>query len=189
MRAAEQAKAPGRGGLAEAVAKNLYKLMAYKDEYEVARLYADGAFRAQADAAFDGELRFEFHLAPPLLARRNETTGEPRKITLGPWMMKGFSLLAKLKGLRGTAFDVFGYTDERRTERALIADYERTVGELIAKLDPANHALAVAIASVPEKIRGFGHVKLRHLEAAKAEEKDLLARFRNPPASTAVAAE
>ncbi len=188
VRAAEQAKAPGRGGLAEAVAKNLYKLMAYKDEYEVARLYADGAFRAQADAAFDGDLRFEFHLAPPLLARR-DATGEPRKITLGPWMMKGFTLLAKLKGLRGTALDVFGYTQERRTERTLIADYERTVVELIAKLDPANHAIAVAIASIPEKIRGFGHVKLRHLEAAKAEEQDLLARFRNPPTPTAVAAE
>ncbi len=189
VRAAEGAKVSGRGGLAEAVAKNLYKLMAYKDEYEVARLYADGAFRAQADAAFDGDLRFEFHLAPPLLARPNTATGEPRKITLGPWMMKGFSLLAKLKGLRGTAFDVFGYTQERKTERALIADYERTVGELIAKLDPANHALAVAIASVPEKIRGFGPVKVRHLEAAKAEEKDLLARFRDPLAPTAVAAE
>ncbi|MFG1224746.1 indolepyruvate ferredoxin oxidoreductase family protein [Xanthobacter wiegelii] len=188
VRINEQAKAPGRGGLAEAVAKNLYKLMAYKDEYEVARLYADGAFRAQADAAFDGALRFEFHLAPPLLARR-DATGEPRKITLGPWMMKGFSLLAKLKGLRGSALDVFGYTQERRTERTLIADYERTVGELLAKLDPANHAIAVAIASIPEKIRGFGHVKLRHLEAAKAEEQDLLARFRNPPAPTAVAAE
>ena len=188
VRINEQAKAPGRGGLAEAVAKNLYKLMAYKDEYEVARLYADGAFRAQADAAFDGALRFEFHLAPPLLARR-DATGEPRKITLGPWMMKGFSLLAKLKGLRGSALDLFGYTQERRIERTLIADYERTVGELIAKLDPANHAIAVAIASVPEKIRGFGHVKLRHLEAAKAEEQDLLARFRNPPAPTAVAAE
>ncbi|WP_024280993.1 indolepyruvate ferredoxin oxidoreductase family protein [Xanthobacter sp. 126] len=189
VRAAEQAKTPGRGGLAEAVAKSFYKLMAYKDEYEVARLYADGAFRAQADAAFDGDLRFEFHLAPPLLARRNDATGEPRKITLGPWMMKGFSLLAKLKGLRGTAMDVFGYTDERKTERALIPDYERTMGELLAKLDPANHALAVAIASIPEKIRGFGPVKVRHLEAAKAEEKDLLARFRNPPAPTAVAAE
>ena len=188
VRINEQAKAPGRGGLAEAVAKNLYKLMAYKDEYEVARLYADGAFRAQADAAFDGALRFEFHLAPPLLARR-DATGEPRKITLGPWMMKGFSLLAKLKGLRGSALDLFGYTQERRIERTLIADYERTVGELIAKLDPANHAIAVAIASIPEKIRGFGHVKLRHLEAAKAEEQDLLARFRNPPAPTAVAAE
>ena len=188
-RAAEQAKAPGRGGLAEAVARNFYKLMAYKDEYEVARLFADGAFRAQADAAFDGDLRFEFHLAPPLLARRGGADGEPRKITLGPWMMKGFALLAKLKGLRGTPFDPFGYTQERRTERALVADYERTVGELLAKLDGANHAVAVAIASIPEKIRGFGPVKARHLKAAQAEEQDLLARFRNPPPPAAVAAE
>ncbi|QRG09170.1 indolepyruvate ferredoxin oxidoreductase family protein [Xanthobacter dioxanivorans] len=189
VRAAEGAKAPGRGGLAEAVAKNLFKLMATKDEYEVARLYADGAFVAQARAAFDGDLTFEFHLAPPLLARKDPITGEPKKMTLGPWMMRGFGLLAKLKGLRGTPFDVFGYTAERKTERALIGQYERTVEELVARLDGSNHALAVAIASIPEKIRGFGHVKARHLQAAKAEEAALLARLRAPPEAPAVAAE
>ena len=189
VRAAEAQKAPGRGGLAEAVAKSLFKLMAYKDEYEVSRLYADGAFRAQAAAAFDGNLTFEFHLAPPLLARHDPITGEPRKITLGPWMMRAFGLLAKLKGLRGTPFDPFGYTAERRSERALIGAYEKTVEELVAGLDGASHALAVAIATLPEKIRGFGHVKARHLAVVQAEEAELLARFRAPPQAPAVAAE
>lgn len=187
--AAEATRAPGRSGLTEAVARNFHKLMAYKDEYEVARLFADGAFQQQVDAAFEGKLSYEFHLAPPLFARVDPHTGEPRKMRLGPWMMKGFRLLAKLKGLRGTAFDLFGRTEERRTERALIADYERTVSELLGALTRENHATAVAIASIPEKIRGFGHVKLRHLTAAKAEEAALLSTFRTPPVAPAQAAE
>ncbi|MFG1343659.1 indolepyruvate ferredoxin oxidoreductase family protein [Xanthobacter autotrophicus DSM 431] len=190
VRAVEAAQAPGRGGLAEAVAKNLFKLMAYKDEYEVSRLYADGAFLAQAKAAFDGDLTFEFHLAPPLFAKVDPATGEPKKVKLGPWMLRAFGLLAKLKGLRGTPLDIFGYTAERRTERALIAEYERTVAELVGRLDASNHAVAVAIASIPEKIRGFGHVKSRTLQAAKAEETHLLAQFRAPAeVPPAVAAE
>src|SRR6185295_638535 len=101
---------PGKRGLAEAVARNLFKLMAYKDEYEVARLYTNGEFLRQVAEEFDGEgLRFEFHLAPPLLARKNPITGEPRKITFGPWTMSALRLLARLKGLRGTAFELFGY--------------------------------------------------------------------------------
>jgi indolepyruvate ferredoxin oxidoreductase len=120
-----------------------------------------------------------FHLAPPLLARRHPATGEPRKITFGPWMMSAFRLLARLKGLRGTAFDPFGYTDERRLERKLVTDYEMTLAELLDKLTPANHHLAVGIAAIPEKIRGFGHVKRRHLDAAKADEAALLDRFRS----------
>ena len=117
-RAAEEQKTPGRTGLAEAVARNLFKLMAYKDEYEVARLYTDGTFTKQIEQTFEpGSLRFEFHLAPPLLARVDKITGEPRKMSFGPWMMKAFGLLRRFKGLRGTAFDPFGYTAERRTER------------------------------------------------------------------------
>ncbi|MFS8036905.1 indolepyruvate ferredoxin oxidoreductase family protein [Xanthobacter sp. AM11] len=189
VRAAEAARAPGRGGLAEAVAKNLYKLMAYKDEFEISRLYADGAFLAQAHAAFDGDLTFAFHLAPPLLVRRDPVTGEAKKLTLGPWVLRVFALLAKLKGLRGTPFNPFGYTAERRTERALIVAYEARMAQVLSRLDGSNHALAVAIASIPEKIRGFGHVKDRHLEAARAEEADLLARFLAPPEQPAVAAE
>jgi indolepyruvate ferredoxin oxidoreductase len=179
-KAAEAAKALDKCGLAEAVARNLFKLMAYKDEYEVARLYGNGEFLRQVAEEFDGErLRFEFHLAPPLLARRDPRTGEPRKITFGPWLMPLFKLLMRLKFLRGTAFDPFGYGAERRTERKLIADYEATLAELLEKLDPDNHHLAVAIASIPEKIRGFGHVKSRHLAAAKADEATLLDQLRS----------
>ncbi|WP_280790713.1 indolepyruvate ferredoxin oxidoreductase family protein [Azorhizobium doebereinerae] len=189
VKAAEAQRAPGRSDLAEAVARNFHKLLAYKDEYEVARLFADGAFQAQVNAAFEGDLTYEFHLAPPLFARVDPNTGEPRKLRFGPRMMTGFRLLAKLKGLRGTAFDLFGYSAERRTERALISDYEATVAGLVGALTRENHATAVAIASIPEKIRGFGPVKVRHLAAAKAEEAALLAQFRTPPVAPAQAAE
>lgn len=185
IRAKEAEVLPGQSALAEAVARYLFKLMAYKDEYEVARLYSDGAFRRQLAATFEKDsasgrkLRLEFHLAPPLLARRDPETGLPRKLSFGPWMMGAFGLLAKLKGLRGGTFDLFGYTSERRTERRLIADYEALLAEILARLTPQNHALCVALAAIPEKIRGFGHVKARHLEAAKAEEAELLARLRD----------
>jgi len=189
----EQEVAPGRSDLSETVARAFYKLMAYKDEYEVARLYSDGAFRRQLEAAFDGDLQLEFHLAPPLLVRPDPLTGEPKKLRIGPklgrWMMRGFGWLAQLKTLRGTPFDLFGYTEERRTERALIADYEKLMDEVFAALGPDNLALAVSLAAIPEKIRGYGPVKMRHLTAAKAEEAALLARFRAPAATQAVAAE
>ncbi|MCO5090078.1 indolepyruvate ferredoxin oxidoreductase family protein [Bosea sp. (in: a-proteobacteria)] len=184
----EAAAVPGSAALSEAVARNLFKLMAYKDEYEVARLYSDGTFRRQLAATFEAEgqkLRYEFHLAPPLLARRDPASGLPRKISFGPWMMGAFTVLAKLKGLRGTAFDLFGYTEERRTERRLIADYEALLNELLTRLSSENHALSVALAAIPEKIRGFGHVKARHLQAAKAEEAALLDQLREgAPASS-----
>ena len=186
---AEAAKAPGKSGLAEAVARNLFKLMAYKDEYEVARLYTDGAFERQVAAEFDGDLRFEFHLAPPLLARKNPATGEPRKIGFGPWMLSAFGLLARLKFLRGTTLDPFGYSVERKTERKLVADYEAMLAEILGGLNPANHHIAVGLAAIPEKIRGFGHVKLRHLTAAKADEAVLLDQFRSGPAPLLKAAE
>ena len=184
VKAAEAAKAPGSCGFAEAVARYLFKLMAYKDEYEVARLYTDGDFVKQVAATFDGkDLRFEFHLAPPFLAKPNPVTGVPRKMSFGPWMMRAFGVLAKFKFLRGTALDPFGYTQERTTERKLIADYEALLDELMTKLTPANHPLAVALAAIPEKIRGYGHVKARHLTAAKADEAALLEQFRSgvPP--------
>jgi indolepyruvate ferredoxin oxidoreductase len=178
-KAAEAAKAPGKCGFAEAAARYLFKLMAYKDEYEVARLYTDGNFQRQVANEFDGDkLRYEFHLAPPLLARRDKNTGLPRKMSFGPWMMSAFGLLARLKFLRGTALDPFGYFPERRTERKLVEDYEATLRELFEKLTPENHHLAVGIAAIPEKIRGFGHVKMRHLAAAKADEAALLEQFR-----------
>jgi indolepyruvate ferredoxin oxidoreductase len=179
-KAAEAARAPGKCGLAEAVARNLFKLMAYKDEYEVARLYGHGEFLRQVAEEFDGDkLRFEFHLAPPLLARRDPRTGVPRKISFGPWLLPFFRLLMRLKFLRGTAFDPFGHGAERKAERKLIADYEATLAEVLEKLNGDNHHLAVGIAAIPEKIRGFGHVKLRNLAAAKADEAALLDQLRS----------
>jgi indolepyruvate ferredoxin oxidoreductase len=189
-RAVEAARAPGKSGLADAVARYLFKLMAYKDEYEVARLYADDAFLKQVNAELGGEnLRLHVHLAPPLLARKDEVSGEPRKMTFGPWIFPLFRLLARFKFLRGTAFDPFGYSTERRTERALVRDYEALLEEVLAKLDADNHHVAVGLAAIPEKIRGFGHVKLRHLKAAKADEAALLEQFRAGPAPLLKAAE
>ena len=177
--AAEAAKAPGQSGLAEAVARYLFKLMAYKDEYEVARLYTDTAFLDRVKSSFDGNLRFEFHLAPPLLAKIDPATGEPKKKSYGPWMLKVFGVLKTFKFLRGTPLDVFGYNADRRTERQLITDYEALLTMIVAELTPANHHVAVALASIPEKIRGYGPVKQRHLDAAKAEEAALREQFRS----------
>jgi indolepyruvate ferredoxin oxidoreductase len=187
---AEESRAPDKSGLADAVARYLFKLMAYKDEYEVARLYTDGAFLKQVENEFDGDnLRFEFHLAPPILAKLDKTTGVPRKMSFGPWMLSAFRLLAKFKFLRGTGLDPFGRTLERRTERKLIADYEATLGEVLAKLAPENHHLAVGIAVIPEKIRGFGHIKQKHLTAAKADEAALLEQYRDGSPALLKAAE
>ena len=180
VKATEAARAPGHCELTEAVARYLFKLMAYKDEYEVARLYTDGAFLKQVETEFDGDnLRFEFHLAPPLLARRDKTTGLPRKMSFGPWLLPVFRLLAKFKGLRGTPFDPFGRSLERQTERKLIGDYEAMLDEVLAGLTPDNHHVAVALAAIPEKVRGFGHVKQQHLTAAKADAAALLEQFRS----------
>ena len=177
-RAAEAGKAPGQCGLSEAVARYLFKLMAYKDEYEVARLYTDTSFIERVKSTFDGDnLRFEFHLAPPLLAKRDPLTGEPKKISFGPWMLKVFAVLAKFKFLRGTPFDPFGYTADRRIERRLISEYVSELADILERLTPDNHQVAVALASLPEKIRGFGPVKARHLAAAKAEAADLREQF------------
>ena len=190
VRAVEAVKVPGRSQLAEAVARYLFKLMAYKDEYEVARLYSADTFRAQVAREIGGEkLRFHVHLAPPLFARRNKATGEPKKTTFGPWIFPVFRVLARFRFLRGTALDPFGYTLERRTERRLIADYEALLSEILGRLTPENHAAAVGLASIPEKIRGFGHVKMRHLQTAKAEEAALLEQFRAAPAPMLKAAE
>ena len=183
VRKAEAEKAKGRAGLADAVARYAYKLMAYKDEYEVARLYTEGEFERLLKEQFEGDFKLVFHLAPPLLAPRDPKTGELQKRMFGPWMFTAFRLMAKLKGLRGTPFDIFGYTEERKTERRLIAEYERVVDELVAKLDQDNHAIAVEIARIPEQIRGFGHVKEKNLKTAKAREAELLASFRSPSAA------
>jgi indolepyruvate ferredoxin oxidoreductase len=169
--------------LAEAVAVCLFKLMAYKDEYEVARLYTDGVFLEKLKSQFAGDFRLEIHLAPRLLARRDPETRQSRKRTYGPWMFLVLAQLAKLKWLRGTRFDPFGHTAERRMERRLIAEYEAVVREIIEGLTPANHSLVVEIARIPEGIRGFGHVKQRSVEQAKAREAVLLGKFRTPLAT------
>ena len=163
--------------LAEAVARNYAKLLAYKDEYEVARLHADGEFDRKLAAMFEGDYKVVYHLAPPLLARKDPTTGEPRKMQFGPWMRPLFKVLKSLKGLRGTALDLFGYTEERRTERALIREYEQTVEQVLAGLTPHNHAVALELLSLPEEIRGFGHIKMATIAAARKKRDALLARF------------
>jgi indolepyruvate ferredoxin oxidoreductase len=173
---AEEAKLGKGTRLTEAVARYFYKLMAYKDEYEVARLYTDPAFMEKIGAMFEGDIKLKFHLAPPLLARHDKE-GRLVKKEYGPWMMKAFGMLARLKGLRGSPLDVFGYTAERKMERALIGEYRRAVEALLPKLSAENLAQAVAIASIPEDIRGFGHVKEHHLKAAKEKEAGLLAAF------------
>ena len=183
---AERTRARGRTSFAEAVAKSLFKLMAYKDEYEVARLYTDGEFERRLRAQFAGDFTLKFHLAPPLWAPRDPATGEMKKRAYGRWVFAAFKLLARLKGLRGTAFDPFGYTAERRHERALIGEFEATIAKLGAGLTGDNHALAVEIAGLPMQIRGYGHVKLKALARVKQREAELLAAFERPlPAAAA----
>ncbi|WP_243374571.1 indolepyruvate ferredoxin oxidoreductase family protein [Microvirga solisilvae] len=179
VREAESKVVPGSTALTDAVARSLFKLMAYKDEYEVARLYTDGHFERQVASTFEGEnLRYEFHMAPPILAKKDPVTGVPKKMSFGPWMLKAMRVLAKFKAVRGTPLDVFGYTHERRTERELIREFEGRIEEILAKLNADNHAVAVGLANIPQKIRGYGHIKERNLEIAKKEEADLLAKFR-----------
>ena len=178
VRQTESARMPGQTALAEAVARYWFKLLAIKDEYEVARLYTDGEFARRVAAQFEGDYTLKFQLAPPLWVKPDPVTGHVAKREYGPWMMKAFGLLAGMKRLRGTAFDVFGRSAERRMERQLIKDYAGLIDEVLAGLAPHNHGLAVALARVPEEIRGFGHVKNRHVTLAKAKEATLLAEFR-----------
>jgi indolepyruvate ferredoxin oxidoreductase len=180
VQATEQAKLPGSTLLTEAVARNLFKLMAYKDEYEVARLYTASDFLERVKAQFEGDYELKLHLAPPLWAKKDPATGELRKGTYGPWMLSAMRMLARFKALRGTFLDPFGYSEERRIERRLPEDYRKRVEELLAGLDAARIELAVEIASIPEKIRGFGHVKMRNLEEARKLEAHLLERWRSP---------
>jgi indolepyruvate ferredoxin oxidoreductase len=189
VRQAEEALGASKQPLTEAVARYLFKLMAYKDEYEVARLHTDGAFLTKVNAMFEGDFTLNYHLAPPLLAKKNDK-GELQKQKFGPWMLAAFRGLARLKGLRGTAFDVFGYTAERREERALIAEYRASLDEIMFELgatsgtpDPQRLKAALEIARIPEQIRGFGHVKARHLKAARQNWTAQMAEFRQPAAT------
>jgi len=179
VREAEAGKLPGSTALTEAVARYLFKLMAYKDEYEVARLYADGDFVARVEGLFEGDYRLVLHLAPPLWSGKDPATGEPRKRAYGPWMLKAMAVLSKFKWLRGTALDPFGYSGERREERRLIAEYEATLDEIVDRLSAQTLAIAVDLASLPEHIRGFGPVKARHLAEVAERRTALLSRLRD----------
>ena len=181
IRAREARLSPGNESLSWAVAKNYFKLLAYKDEYEVARLYTDGSFRRQLDRAFEGDYRLEFHLAPPLISKPDPATGRPRKVRFGAWMMTAFRLLAAMRRLRGTRVDIFGLSAERRMERQLIADYESLLDEIARRLKPETHEVATALAALPEQIRGFGPVKLASVEKARLKEKQLLEALRGVP--------
>jgi indolepyruvate ferredoxin oxidoreductase len=174
-RAAETALDQGEN-LTRAVAQAFGKLMAYKDEYEVARLYTDPAFMDRLKTQFEGDLKLEFHLAPPLLTKR-DSKGLPIKRRFGAWMLPAFATLTRLKSLRGTAFDLFGYTAERRMERRMIGDYEALINGLLPRLTADNHALIQSIAALALRIRGFGHVKEKAVAEVMAEQEKLLAQL------------
>lgn len=167
VRVRETAVTGQEGALSEAVARSLFKLMAYKDEYEVARLYSARAFREQLTETFESLGRVTVHLAPPLLARRDPVSGEPRKMTFGPWILPAFALLARARRLRGTPFDPFGYTDERRMERSLIEEYHALVDRVLDRLTEHNFDAAIALVASAQDISGFGHVKERAAQAAR----------------------
>jgi len=175
---AQEAKLGGGTALTEAVARYLFKLMAYKDEYEVARLHTAPAFTAQIAEMFEGDYKLVHHLAPPLISKTNGQ-GELVKQPFGPWVRKAFGVLAGFKGLRGGALDFFGRQGERQTERALITEYRRCIEELLQTLNADNRALAAEIARIPEEIRGYGHVKARHLKAARAKWQGLMQQWRS----------
>ena len=180
----------GRGdAISRAVANNLFKLMAYKDEYEVARLYTDGSFRQQLEAQFEGDFKLSFNLAPPLFSKKDRS-GHLIKRRYGGWIVPVFKLLAPLKLLRGTVFDLFGATEERRMERALIVQYRELMSGALAHLKFGDEAakLVLALARLPESIRGYGHVKRAQVDRAMQQQTELLASLENAHASHAEAA-
>jgi indolepyruvate ferredoxin oxidoreductase len=177
VRELEGTRVPGSTAITQAVALSLSKLMSYKDEYEVARLYTNGDFLRRLREQFDGNYKLNVHLSPPIFNPRDKATGRPRKVAFGPWMLTAFKLLAKLKGLRGTAFDVFGYTAERRMERQLVEDYRKTIEDVLPVLNRENADLVAKIAALPDMIKGYGYVKDDNLAKYQAELKRLLASF------------
>jgi indolepyruvate ferredoxin oxidoreductase len=169
----EQRRAPGRRGVSEAVARYLYKLMAYKDEYEVARLHLSAAVEAETRTKFGQRVKLSWHLHPPVL----RALGLQRKIKLGQWFAPLFKVLRAMRGLRGTAFDVFGYADVRRVERRLIGEYRDLIQSVMAKLSPENHDVAVAIAELPDGIRGYEHIKLHNVKQFRENATRLIAQL------------
>ena len=179
VRTLEIDRVPGSTEFTEAVASYYFKLLAYKDEYEVARLYTNGDFMQKIKGRFEGDYKLKLHLAPPLFSSRDAHNGEPVKTAYGAWILSAMNLLARFKFLRGTAFDPFGKTSERKMERRLIEEYEQTIEELLRGLSKKNHALAVEIARIPEQIRGYDLVKQKHVESAKSQKNELLKEFRS----------
>jgi indolepyruvate ferredoxin oxidoreductase len=173
----QQADKGAEQALSKAVARYYFKLLAYKDEYEVARLYSDGSFIRQLAAQFEGDYRLQFHLAPTWLSKPDARTGVIRKRQFGPWMLKAFGLLAKFKFLRGTPLDVFGYSAERKLELDLIDDYEQNLDYLLKELNADNYRTALALAELPEQIRGYGHVKEAAVAKSRASSQQLRARM------------
>ena len=178
IQAEQQLALPDCGELSSAVAKYLFKLMAYKDEYEVARLFSNDTFQRQLDAVFEGDYQLQFHLSVPIFANVDGETGLPLKKPYSRRMMLIFKWLAKLKGLRGTAFDIFGYSDERKMERQLLVDYQNDLEEIIRFLSPATIAVAIELAQIPEYIRGYGYIKKRHVEKIAIRRQQLLSQLR-----------
>jgi indolepyruvate ferredoxin oxidoreductase len=178
-------KAATEGGLGDAlpraVAINYAKLLAYKDEYEVARLYADGKFAKQLSDQFDGDIKISFNLAPPMLAGGLDASGRPLKRQFGAWMLPLFRLLAKMRMLRGTPFDVFGRSADRRLERDLIAGYEKDVATVLGLLSPVTLQTAIELLSLPDRIRGYGPVKEKSVQDAKIRYAELAKDLVNPP--------
>lgn len=174
-----------KGGYGEAlpraVAINYAKLLAYKDEYEVARLFSDGRFEQQLRDQFEGDFKFNFNLAPPILGGGKDALGRPKKRAFGAWMMSVFKLLAKMRFLRGTAFDIFGHSADRKLERDLIAGYEKDVATVLTLLSPVNADIAAEFLSLPDRIRGYGPVKEKAVNDAKARYAQLAADLVNPP--------
>jgi indolepyruvate ferredoxin oxidoreductase len=185
IRNAELAKTPGKHGLAEATAKGLFKLMAYKDEYEVARLYTNGDFQKKLREEFEGNFTLSFHLAPPIMGATDPNTGRPRKMEFGAWMMSGFRLLAALKGLRGTWLDIFARNPERKLEVKMIGEYEALLTGIASALTPANHATGVSLAELPLEVKGYGYIKDGNYEKAEARKASLLRRLHMTEAAPA----
>lgn len=177
VRDAEQRLLPGTTALTEATARSYFKLLAIKDEYEVARLFTNGEFERSLRETFDGTPRLRFHMAPPIFARQNPETGKVDKMTLGSWVLPVLKILAHFRSIRGRWFDPFAYTDERRFERTLIVNFERLIADILSSLTPANHRLAVELAELPMRIRGYGHIKRRSAEIQARHQIELLGRF------------
>jgi len=189
VRKAEGQLAEESTALSEAVAEQLFRLMAYKDEYEVARLFTETDFLKEIEETFSGDFKINFNLAPPLLNGKKDRSGRPKKRQFGPWMLKAMKLLARMRGMRNSALDPFRFSEDRKLDRRLLADYEALIDQLLAGLKAENLHTAVALARLPEEVRGFGPVREDAAEKAEKRKQQLLEEFKSgKPKTLAVAA-